>query len=445
MKDYRPICCANYLTKIISKICCNQLSRFVEKNECLSQYQSAFRNGYSCTTAILKLTEDIHISISKGKCVILVLLDFSNAFPSVDHKTLLQVLESIGIQGKSLQWFKNYITGWNQKVKFNNKISNEKIIERGVIQGENNSQLLFSLVINNITKYIKHSKYAIFADDFQLYKECDIENIEETVKLLCEDMNGITKFGEDYNFNINPSKSKAIILSSKSKLSKINYNQISPIKINNEIIEYVNKAKNLGYIMNRTNDSSDHINEILRKVYYSLSGMQPLRELLPECIKLKLIKSLILPIFDYMNVVYHNFGTHGFNRDEKRIEVMFNNCIRFIANVKRSEHISPYRKKYNLTSQNYRRSNHVATLIFKIINNMTPKYLEEIITKNQNNTRSTNKLIIQKPQNSFQKSSFRLGAPIIWNSLPEEIRATENIKQISNKLKEYYFQIEYGE
>lgn len=74
--------------------------------------QSGFRNKRGCTTAILKLTEDIHMSISHGKCVILVLLDFANAFGSVDHSILIQTLVGVGISEHAIKWYKNFLSGW---------------------------------------------------------------------------------------------------------------------------------------------------------------------------------------------------------------------------------------------------------------------------------------------------------------------------------------------
>lgn len=101
--------------------------------------------------------------------MILVLLDFSNAFGSVDHKRLLQVLKSVGVGKESMKWYISFLNGWEQVVKKDEKFSQPKTITRGIIQGENNSQLLFSIFINNITEYIKICKIIMFADDVQLY------------------------------------------------------------------------------------------------------------------------------------------------------------------------------------------------------------------------------------------------------------------------------------
>lgn len=95
--QFRPISSANFLSKIISKITCGQMNTFLERNKVLTEHQSGFRSKHSCTTAILKLTEEMHQSIAGGKCILLILLDFKNAYGSVDHDTLIQILQGVGV------------------------------------------------------------------------------------------------------------------------------------------------------------------------------------------------------------------------------------------------------------------------------------------------------------------------------------------------------------
>lgn len=96
---------------------------YLESNNIITKNQSGFRAKHSCTTAILKLTEEFHQHIANGKCIILVLLDFSNAFESVDHDKLIQVLKSVGVTDNTFQWYKSFLSGWNQTVKSGNEQS----------------------------------------------------------------------------------------------------------------------------------------------------------------------------------------------------------------------------------------------------------------------------------------------------------------------------------
>ena len=69
-------------------------------------FQSAYREGHSVETALVRVYNDIRRAFDEKKSVILGLLDLSAAFDTVDHDRLLAVLNSrIGITGAALSWF----------------------------------------------------------------------------------------------------------------------------------------------------------------------------------------------------------------------------------------------------------------------------------------------------------------------------------------------------
>ena len=76
-----------------------------------SSFQSAYRPGHSIETAIFKVVNDILLAIDEGKLSVLVLLDLSAAFDTIDHDILLHHLQHVfGIQGTVLSWFRSYLT-----------------------------------------------------------------------------------------------------------------------------------------------------------------------------------------------------------------------------------------------------------------------------------------------------------------------------------------------
>lgn len=286
--------------KIISSISCEQFTNYLEGNKLIADCQSGFRKKHSCTTAILKLTEEFQRYIANGKCIILVLLDFSNAYGSVDHDRLLQVLKSVGVTNKSMMWFTSFLHQWKQITKHDGNESKPCTIRRGIIQGENNSQALFSIFINNILKYISNCKSVLFADDLQIYLECDPNEIHAGIAKINDDMHGIEKFCVDYGVDLNSKKSLAIIISSKANLHRLRYCEMPKMKVNGQEIEYVDHVRDLGYELNRTIANDNHTKNIQQKVYGVINTINPLKKLLPNKIKLQLYKTLILPLFDNM-------------------------------------------------------------------------------------------------------------------------------------------------
>lgn len=139
-----------------------------------------------------------------------------------------------------------------------------------------------------------------------------------------------------------------------------------------------------------------------------------------------------------MDIVYHDYGIHGTNGLSEKLERLQNIAIRFIMNVNGREHITPYRLHLKLLKLFDRRTLHVASQINRIMGGEAPKYLRDVISLNTNNTRSNNKLIIGKPKNNFQKTSFGMGGPIIWNALPNDIRSISKNEIFKKEILRYF-------
>ena len=103
MANYRPISNFSLLSKIIEKAIPQQLCEYLNNNQLLKNVQSGYIIHLSTETALVKVTNDLLIASENGLLSILVLLDLSSAFDTIDHNILLQRLEqSIGIKGTAL-------------------------------------------------------------------------------------------------------------------------------------------------------------------------------------------------------------------------------------------------------------------------------------------------------------------------------------------------------
>ena len=144
--NFRPISNLPFLSKVIEKVIAAQLTSYVEDNNLCELFQSAYRRNHSTETALIRVHNDIAMAIDKGHSVILVLLDLSAAFDTVDHcKLLLRLNTRFGICDKALEWFRSYLSGRTQFVKVNNGISFSHSISQGVPQGSVLGPILYSL------------------------------------------------------------------------------------------------------------------------------------------------------------------------------------------------------------------------------------------------------------------------------------------------------------
>ena len=81
--------------------------------------QSAYHEFHSTETALCSIASDLLEYMDNGKCVILILLDLSAAFDTVDHKLLIDDLMYIGVEGVALDWFKSYLENRSYNVIIN--------------------------------------------------------------------------------------------------------------------------------------------------------------------------------------------------------------------------------------------------------------------------------------------------------------------------------------
>ena len=115
LANYRPISNLKVISKIIEKVVAVSLQKYLEANQLNEPLQSAFKPFHSCETALVRVHNDILVAIDKRHCVMLLLLDLSAAFDTVDHDILLTRLHSkYSISGIALEWFRSYLTNRSQ-------------------------------------------------------------------------------------------------------------------------------------------------------------------------------------------------------------------------------------------------------------------------------------------------------------------------------------------
>jgi hypothetical protein len=172
IKNYRPVSNRSFISKLIEQLVSIQLIAHLTANNLYDKFQSAYRAMHSTETALLHVQNDLLQAVDSQGEAILVLLNLSAAFDTIDHAALLCALERrCGISGIALKWFASYLTDRLQAVRISQSISDFIKVVFGVPQGSDLGPILFTLLTAPLSAIVSLHRllHHFYADDSQLY------------------------------------------------------------------------------------------------------------------------------------------------------------------------------------------------------------------------------------------------------------------------------------
>lgn len=413
VSDFRPISILCVFAKVFERLLNDQITAYVEDNGLLSDFQSGFRRGHSTNSTLVKVTDDLGAKRAKKRDTVLVLLDFSKAFDCIPHGLLVHKLKSIyGFSTSAAKMIASFLKGRSIEVEINGVRSSPRNLASGVPQGSILSPLLFSLFINDLSSLLQIAKFHFYADDLQIYMSGKRGDLDGLVARVNSELAVILDWSRENGLLLNPRKSQAMLI----------INRNSPrnrprVLLGTEPIEWSDNVKDLGIYVDSRLNFSRHVSDVCSKVYSALSRLRLLKYLTPKHIRLKLCKSLILPHFYYGAI----FCTNLRERDSRRLEVAFNSCIRYVFNLRRFDHITPYKDVLlGMPFESFLKLR-LLKFFFKLKQTGCPSYLYSVLVRGS--PRSMNYIL---PAGRFRKAVLVSGMRV-WNSLPLHIKESRSV------------------
>src|SRR2546426_1075611 len=187
-------------------------------------YQSAYRPFHSTETALLRIYNDILLSIDQQKVSALVLLDLSAAFDTIDHQILLSRLTSnFGITGSAFSLISSYLLNRTQSVTIQSQTSPSSPLLTGVPQGSVLGPLLFCLYTTPLSYIFTNSSvsFHLYPDDTQLYISFSSSDSVSNLNTLSSTLDSVYTWLSSNRLSVNPSKTEYLLLGNPQQRSKL--------------------------------------------------------------------------------------------------------------------------------------------------------------------------------------------------------------------------------
>ena len=275
--DFRSISLLNFLSKALKYIVLQQINVHIETYNIHDCMQTGFRKNNSTQTALIKLTDDIRVGMNRKLVTFLLHFDFSKAFDSVCHVSLLRKLEVYGFSKPALRWIASYLTGRQQAVKGKSdpSTSSYRPLNTGVPQGSVLGPLLFSLYINDISLCLDPEiSRILFADDLQIHAQCHLNNLSSLIEKMSDNANRITRWAITNTLTLNVGKTKAMVCGNPFFLNQLR-SVASGIPIGNAMVQFSSSARNLGLVLDDRLSWKEHVNEVCKRTNTSYVSTVP--------------------------------------------------------------------------------------------------------------------------------------------------------------------------
>ncbi|KAF2346326.1 Reverse transcriptase domain [Trinorchestia longiramus] len=274
--NYRPISLLPVLFKILEKVISNQLSTHMDKFNLLHPNQYAYRKHTSTQDVLLNITEKIYSDIDTKNVTLLLLLDFSKLFDSVEHTRLLLKIPNLGI---ATQWFQNYLANRSHAVQLKDTISSPMQYDFGVPQGSILGPLLLSIFISEFPSIPSNMRISMCADDVQIAMTSAPAKLSQTKSNAEILLKHVKSWYDQTGLKLNTNKTQFIIFDSKNTIKKL---PNLTLKLGNDIIEPVGKVKNLGVWFDQNMSFTSHVEKTCSKINGTLMFFHRVKNMLDE-------------------------------------------------------------------------------------------------------------------------------------------------------------------
>ncbi|XP_026475710.1 uncharacterized protein LOC113380860 [Ctenocephalides felis] len=307
IESYRPISLLSCLNKTFEAIVKNRLEWYLENKSLFNHNQFGFRRDQGTSDLLSTLSNDIHISNSNNRYVLLLATDIHKAYDNVDHSILLNRLKKLNIPHNIIKVIILLLTNRLFYVKYKNKLIGPRVALTGLPQGSILSPLLFNIYMSDFSAGTQDDVRKLqYADDLFLYISCN--SLEECIHKIKRSNTGVSEWMRSNHLNLSLIKTKGILF---TRHRKFLYPQ--EINMGNWNCKIDDSLKILGVIFDKKMTFRAHVEEVVKKCEV---GKNIIRRLVgtdwgahPSAC-LAIYKSIIRSHIDYGYIIYGGISTN---------------------------------------------------------------------------------------------------------------------------------------
>ncbi|KAF7247933.1 Nephrocystin-3 [Varanus komodoensis] len=367
--NYRPVANIPFLGKVLERVVAGQLQALLDETDYLDPFQSGFRPGYGTESALVALYDDLCREKDRGSASLLVLLDLSAAFDTIDHGILLDRLAGLGVGGTALRWFRSYLNDRFQKVVLGDYGSAPWQLCHGVPQGSILSPLLFNIYMKPLGEVIRRCGLRThqYADDTQLYLSFST-NPGEAVAVLNRCLAEVMGWMRANKLKLNPDKTEVLLVGG-SGFREGDLNLV----LNGVALPPRDKVRSLGVLLDPELSLEAQVTTAARSAFLQLRLIHQLRPYLEYDCLATVTHALVTSRLDFCNALYVGLPL----KTVRILQLVQNRAARLLTGTGRYVHMTPVLRQLHWLPIEVRAQFKVLVMTYKALNGLGPGYLKE--------------------------------------------------------------------
>ena len=431
--NYRPVSLTCVICKIMESIIRDQVVIHLAKNRLLRTSQHGFMAGRSTLTNLLEYLEVLTKLLDEGHSVDILYLDFAKAFDKVPHQRLLDKCRGLGVEGNTLAWIKEWLSGRQQRVVLNGEYSDWGEVRSGVPQGSVLGPTLFLMYINDIDLAVDVSGSFLlkFADDT---KWAMVVETEEQRRIFQEGIRRLEAWSTEWQMLFNEDKCHILHLGGKN--AKFSYS------MGGRVLEEVDNEKDLGVIIHSSLKPSMQCARAAGRANQVLGQLGRAVTYRDKKTFLKLYSVYVRPHLEYAVQSWCPYTLE----DKAVLEKIQKRSVSMVSNFKSKSYEDKLREAGMITLEARRQRGDMLEM-FKIMTkkeNVDSSFWFENLEDHRGSGMSTRKSsglynVRQHPCNTdLRRNFFSQRVCTTWNSLPDHIKASTSVNMFKNKYDEHF-------